>query len=262
MNRVITCDGNESGEALTEPWVDAEWIRNRLRSTGMTQRALAQALELDPSAVSRLLDGSRQLKGQEIPKVIDFFQASSSAPATGQSDSPGVQIDSPRPSRTWETFGGQHPSRSGRPSSGPRAKQVGQMPTYGLLPAKTGGFYALDALPTEYRPSPPQLAGVNDAFALFVPDEKLSPRYRMGEVIYVHPNKPPIVGSYVVIRLRPPERSVAIGEILNVDETKLELRLGAEPSGNRAPRSGPANSLTLRRDEIASIGPIVVAAVD
>src|SRR4030088_3065095 len=74
MFDVVRCFEAESEAMVTEPWIDAEWIRNRLHTTGQTQKALAYALDLDPSAVSRLLDGARQLKPDEIPRIIEFFQ--------------------------------------------------------------------------------------------------------------------------------------------------------------------------------------------
>jgi len=53
--------------------MDIDWIRQGLARSGKTQRGLARALNVDPSAVSRLLDGKRQLKAAEVPKVAAYL---------------------------------------------------------------------------------------------------------------------------------------------------------------------------------------------
>ncbi|MGZ0247147.1 MAG: helix-turn-helix domain-containing protein [Alphaproteobacteria bacterium] len=61
-----TSDESESPELA--------WIRDRLARPGKTQRGLATALGLDPSAVSRLLTGQRQLRAAELPVVSAYLE--------------------------------------------------------------------------------------------------------------------------------------------------------------------------------------------
>lgn len=48
---------------------------------------------------------------------------------------------------------------------------------------------------------PPALMGVTDAYAVYVVDESMEPRYFAGELVHVHPHKPPTPGSFVVVQL-------------------------------------------------------------
>ena len=58
------------------PISETDWIRDGLAKPGKTQRGLANALGLDPSAVSRLLTGGRQLRAAEIPMVAAYLDSS------------------------------------------------------------------------------------------------------------------------------------------------------------------------------------------
>lgn len=49
------------------------WIRRGLARPGKSQRGLAQALEIDPAGVTRLLKGERQLKAAEIARVARYL---------------------------------------------------------------------------------------------------------------------------------------------------------------------------------------------
>ena len=52
-----------------DQWIDGEGIRSRLRTSGKTQRQLATALGIDASGVSRLLDGGRKLREDELVRI-------------------------------------------------------------------------------------------------------------------------------------------------------------------------------------------------
>lgn len=234
---------------MTELWIDANWIRDRLQATMRTQKALSAALGLDPSAVSRLLDGSRQLKADEIPKVIAFFDPTrfgAESNGTVASAHQRPQNDSIAKSRSGGRVGpGPQPKRSFLPD----------MAILGPLRPEGSTYYILESGVAERRPPPPQLRGVPGAYGLFMPDNRLAPRYRAGEILYIHPAKPILSGFFVVVRFRQPVGRVAIGEIVNMDDGTIILMLGAL-NGRQIP------DLTIVRDEIGQVGRIVVAATE
>lgn len=57
-----------------------EWIKEQLTQSGKSQRELADALSVDPSAVSRLLNGQRKLRDRELPLLLQFFNAPAPPP--------------------------------------------------------------------------------------------------------------------------------------------------------------------------------------
>lgn len=83
LNQANTCDVR-NGAILRNPQslrMDVEWIRTALRRPGKSQAGLARALGRDPSAVTKLLQGSRQLKAAEIAKVQAYLAAQPEATA-------------------------------------------------------------------------------------------------------------------------------------------------------------------------------------
>lgn len=52
---------------------DTKWFRERLHASGRSQRDLAKTLDKDPSSVSLLLRGKRQMKMQEATKLAQFL---------------------------------------------------------------------------------------------------------------------------------------------------------------------------------------------
>ena len=228
---------------MAEQWIDIEWVRSRLSQTGKTQRELAAGVGLDPSAVSRLLDGRRRLRADEIPKFRAFFEQT--APHTTNPPS--------RPSSSTTADDAQVPwlpsKKQSRPGPRPRERAAEPIAVLGPLRRLRGGLFELGEIVTEYRARPPQLIGVPGAFALCIPDDGLEPRYSVGEVIYVHPHKPPLLRSWIVLRWQQPAGRLAIGRLIDMDETKIRLE-------------DPKHRQTFDRAEIAQIGRIIASATE
>lgn len=50
-----------------------EWISRGLQKSGKRKRGLADALKLDPSAVTRILDGSRRVQLREVAQIAAYL---------------------------------------------------------------------------------------------------------------------------------------------------------------------------------------------
>lgn len=222
--------------------------------TGKTQRALAKSLGLDPSAISRLLEGTRLIKADELPKIREFFQPGSPTRVREHAQ-PANQISGATASESFELIG----TMAADSPTAPR-KRPGPKPRLGEAKARTipvlrpliplgDGRYELDERIGEYRPCPPQLSGVSGAYALFIPDNALAPRYYAGEVVYIHPGRPPTPASWVVIRLHPKSHTIIIGQLERLNELSIVL-------------SACGQEFTLKRSEISHIGRIVVSSVE
>lgn len=71
---------------------------------------------------------------------------------------------------------------------------------------KRGGGWALwNGEIVDYVARPSNLAGVTQAYAVFVVGSSMEPRYFPGELIHVHPGRPVTIGSFVLVMLRPQE---------------------------------------------------------
>lgn len=154
--------------------MDGPTIKRLLRESGRKQRDLATALDVDPSAITRLLRGERRLRLDEAPKVEAFFGRAR--------PSPNVE---PRPGDGAED-----------PDLAPR-----NLPVYASAQGGETGM-VITYEPIEYMRRPQNLEGVLDAFAFYVVGDSMSPRFRHGERLLVHPKRPPRPGEDVLLILK------------------------------------------------------------
>jgi hypothetical protein len=233
---------------MADDWVDGEWIRQRLLESGKSQRELALALKIDPAGVSRLLDGRRKLRADEVPTIRSFFDGP-----------PMPEVESAAPTSRPGRRGPEDDPRRRRATPGPRPRTrlSADIPVFVPIPAGPPYLFDLPGGPTEYRPCPPQLIGVAGGFGLFVPNDSLSPRVRAGELMYIHPHKPPAIGSDVCVRLRSAPGRIALLRHLGADEDAVRFTTMTNLRPGR-----PEEPLTIGRDEIAQIGRIVLIATE
>lgn len=158
------------------------WIAAELRRRGKKQHHLATALKTDPSAISKIIKGERQIKGHEIPLMATFFGLTPDSLIALLSDSspPATQ---PRSSR-------QTPVDDGTSAKIP------------IRSAGRGGTFQemfLDDGPVGHTDRPPSLQGVRAAYAIYMLGDSMSPRYEPGWLLHVNPFKPARAGRDVVV---------------------------------------------------------------
>lgn len=146
---------------------EIEWIRQALQqSKGKTQAGIAKALNLDRSSVSRLIKGERRLKYTEAQRIADYLEIS---PPRGLSEDP-------------TDFEHNHS----------QAQRVE------ILKARSqgSGYWLLDSnsiVGTRSRTD--TLDGAPLAFGLFVPDDAMVPRFKIGELLWINPAVPAAPGD-------------------------------------------------------------------
>ncbi|PCH79775.1 MAG: transcriptional regulator [Hyphomicrobiales bacterium] len=72
-----------------DPVINKDWFFDRLRSEKKSLRGMARHLELDASAVSRMLSGQRNMQMQEVNEIARFLNA----PVTEVLKHAGVSMD-------------------------------------------------------------------------------------------------------------------------------------------------------------------------
>lgn len=88
------------------------------------------------------------------------------------------------------------------PASLPLPPAAGRdLPVLGAVKGGSEGFYFNEGEAKEYLQRPPILAGVANAFALYVEGDSMEPRYFAGELLYVNPNRPITKHCFVAIEL-------------------------------------------------------------
>lgn len=166
-----------------------EWIREHLQRLGRSQLDLARHLELDASAVSRLVKGERHLKGHEARGIAEFFACS---------------VDEVLHAFSGGAADGFAP-RSVELPQPVEPRLMAPLPVYGCAVAGIDGAFALDGRVNEYIDRPPMLAGVKNAYGVYVSGDSMAPVFRAGWLAQVNPNRPLTPGCGVVVQLRATE---------------------------------------------------------
>jgi phage repressor protein C with HTH and peptisase S24 domain len=118
------------------------------------------------------------------------------------------------------------PARRGRP---PRAT-TGHvpLPRHDTMPIKSAGRGGNDQQmfledgPIGYTPRPANLAGVRDAYAIYMVGDSMEPRYNQGWLLHVNPFKPAIRGRDVVVYKK--DQAVLIKQFVGWNGDTLVLR--------------------------------------
>jgi phage repressor protein C with HTH and peptisase S24 domain len=185
--------------------MDTAWFREALRRVQATQADLARELGLAPSAISRTLAGTRQIKTAEAVQLANYLGVSPEEilkRATADSASAAREV-----------------VRHGRP---PRMTAPTPAERQDLIPILAGGEgFSSEGQPIGWTSRPPALAGVRGAYAMYVVGDAMEPRYMPGWLLYVHPSKPAIRGRDVVAVKK--DNIVLIGHLAGFDSRAVRI---------------------------------------
>lgn len=73
------------------------------------------------------------------------------------------------------------------------------LPIRGRAEGGKDGNFVIEEQPIDWTYRPADLQGVNEAFAVFVSGNSMMPKYKNGDLIYVHPAKPVSKQRYALI---------------------------------------------------------------
>lgn len=187
----------QEGEVDTRRWPNSLRILRRARS--LTLEQLAEISDVSVSYLSRLEAGLRRLNADTIDKLTHALGCEAAelmqAPPmiTGKfSPTGGVPL-----SHASQAHGGG----STRGSASNR-----DLPVYGKTSFFGPDLSATEAKnqidfkkPIEWIQRPTELSGVDAAFALYINDKAMYPKFSQGDIVVTHPYRPPTEGSYVVV---------------------------------------------------------------
>lgn len=216
--------------------MDTGWFHEALERAGRTQADLARHLGLLPSAVSRMLRGERQMKLLEAVQVAQFLGVSQDEVLrrAGQAGAaPPAPPDAGRRGR---------PPRAAAPMVPPSRQDVMPIRSAGRGGGEQRMF--LEDGPIGYTPRPANLAGVRDAYAIYMVGDSMQPRYEQGWLLHVNPFKPPIRGRDVVVYKN--DQAVLIKQFVGWSDDALVLR-----------QLNPDETLRIPRGEVAECHLIV-----
>lgn len=98
--------------------------------------------------------------------------------------------------------------------------------------------------PIEYVDRPEPLIGVRGAFAMYVVNDSMEPKYSQGTLLLVHPTRPVRRSDYVLVVMRSAgnEHSALVKQLVRMDQDELVLR-----------QFNPPSEFAVRRSEVAGV---------
>lgn len=209
--------------------MDVQWIKDGLKRPGKNQSGLARALGLNPSAVSRLLAGLRELKAVEVEKINAYlFDKFEQRPSVHFSTNNNLLLKETSP-----LLGGGAMLR-----------------VLGMSGCGADGWSVWGGDTVQFIQRPANLADVPNAYAVFVTDTSMEPRYSEGDLVHIHPAKPATAGCCVlVLRKVVPDDGTTRGII-----RRLVKRSGSKVT---LAQFNPDRTFDIRADDIVSMHRVV-----
>lgn len=127
------------------------------------------------------------------------------------------------------------------------------LPVLGEAAGGVDGQYTFNGTVLDWVACPPSLLNVPNAYAVWIDGDSMYPRFKSGELAYVHPGKPPRRGDDVLVQIKPSEEDMPprgfVKEFVGYQGDKLVLK-----------QFNPADvRIEFPRDEVISIHPITFA---
>lgn len=150
---------------------ETNWIQVALEEDPTKSKTgLAHALNVDKSAISRLLRGERRLKFDEAQKAATYLGIAPSGAKTGFQE-PDTEFQA----------------------------EARQVPFYRVAEKKFG-LWALDrSVAIEQRRGPSEFTTAEGIFGLYIPNSDMQPRFRVGETAWINPNRPAALAEDALI---------------------------------------------------------------
>lgn len=180
-----------------------ETLASKLAEKGLTQAELARRLDVNQQTINGFFNGKvgKTHLWREIAHELEIPEDEMRALMLEAGRQVGKNTKLPRTYKATEFFPDLQGVDVAPPAGGPKLGKF--IPVLGLAVGGSDGEYVFNGSPLDYVPNIASLCNVIDAYAIYIDGESMVPRYRPGEIAYVHPAKPPRRGDDVVVQIRP-----------------------------------------------------------
>ena len=125
------------------------------------------------------------------------------------------------------------------------------IPILGTANGSTIGAFQLTNDPIGHVSRPPGLMRVDEAYALYIRNESMWPRYPHGDLVFVHPHKPARSGEGVIVQVAKPDGTIE-AYIKELDKTSGEWLI--------VKQLNPPAELKFKADTVHAIHKVMTTA--
>ncbi|MGE0726021.1 MAG: XRE family transcriptional regulator [Alphaproteobacteria bacterium] len=218
---------------MSEPSEAARTLKALREEAGLTMRQLAEAIAMSVTTYQHYEDRYRkpllplpltlQLAAALARHGIDPARVTALAGTTPE----GAGLD--------PAIGGDRPVAR-PPAPAPRTvvfDRDRRLPVYGSAQAGPDG-QTIDFDPIEWIERPGELRDVAGAFAVYVVNDSMEPKYEQGDMLYIHPSRAPRRQSHVVIVKT--DGTALVKRLVRMDVDEVVVRQYNPPAEYAIPR--------------------------
>lgn len=217
LENAVQKDGGSEAQFATKHDLSQQtfntWMKGRV-PTRQFRRKIASILNISDDMMAELVDEAEAMRSDSISAANRMYWKEARAKLEARSASRAPGSDTP----TNGTLIGSAPSMS----------MEAPVPVYGRAVGGAEGEYEFNGQILDWVARPPSLAGVKDAYAVFVDGESMVPAYKPGQTAWVHPTRPARRGDDVVVQLHGSDEHAIprgyIKEFVGYTPTKLVLQ--------------------------------------
>jgi phage repressor protein C with HTH and peptisase S24 domain len=229
----------------------AELVRQRRREVGLSQPQLARRIGVSAQAIQQLEAGEVrrprylvELANALGVEPVSLHEGRLVVVGPGASPHAGGTLHGERGIRGTLS---ETPRANAAFAHGVSSGGVRDLPVYASAQGGPDGMMvSYDPIEWIERPSP--LAGVPNAFGMYVVNDSMEPRYRQGDLLLIHPQRPVRRGSDVLMILvsETQDHEAFIKELVAVTSDEVTLR-----------QLNPDKSFSVPRDRVAGLHLVV-----
>ena len=234
-----------------------DWLARRLKELGKTGQGMANALGINKSRVSEIIGGRRGVKADEIITISNYLEMSEReviallsgttisnvTPGFAEAPAPLAPLLEPHPRGSGRYPGAFVPDPKDLP---PASTMPVDVPVYGTAVGGADGDFEMNGEVIDRVRRPAGLTNARNAFALYVVGTSMSPRYDEGDLIFVHPGRPPVTGSDVVVELHAKDE-------FGRPKALLKSYRGKTPTLLLLTQLNPASEIQIPLDEVKQV---------
>lgn len=188
---------------------EVQWIINALnRNPEKTRSGIARALNVDKSAVTRLLAGERLLKFHEAQKIAEYLEIQ-------------LPLGLSLRSATYDAGTASAIEADRDPNIEATA------PIYDVRKDYEGDYaMARHEEPIDWKLRAPHFLKAAKVFGIYVPDNAMAPRFKPGEIAWVDPGRPVRPGDDVLLvkkRSGKGLEKITLGELVKATSRKATI---------------------------------------
>lgn len=213
-----------------------ERIKNRRQLLGLNQEELAQQLGISRPSVVQWETGKASPKGARLQTIADILNCTPEWLLVGDSDVLALPES-------------QTPMAPANPHNQMTEGLVADkdLPIYSSAQGgKTGMIISFEPIEIVKRPAP--LMGVKGGYGIYLVGDSMEPVYRQGDILLVHPGKPPIKGDDVVVIMTDGngQCDALVKRLVSVNDSTVVTE-----------QFNPAKPVNIGRDQVSNIHLIV-----